>query len=164
MSSSQKPFLWPVCRFCLARWPPFLLHPPRFPRLGPYCPCSWHRTAGTPPRLALYCSSAAGTLLLVLYPPLWLVDLSSDTPSRGKALASWLLSDALDRCNDLRHWASGRSGLTASVFSPVDDHLSSAHWPAFRLSEQALSFVLGSLPTGLGLSTCVFLCFVSLSV
>jgi len=36
--------------------------------------------------------------------------------------------------------------------------------PAFWVFEQGVSFVLGSLLKGLGLSTCTFLCIVSLRV
>ena len=36
--------------------------------------------------------------------------------------------------------------------------------PAFRVFDQAVSFVLGSLRKGLGPSTCMFLCIVSLRV
>jgi len=45
-------------------------------------------------------------------------------------------------------------------------HRSTAHppRPAFQVFEQAVSFVLGSLLKGLGLSTCTFLCIVSLRV
>jgi len=49
-------------------------------------------------------------------------------------------------------------------FSYVADHLSTPLWPAFLIFEQAVSFVLGSPLKGLGLSTCTFLCIVSLGV
>jgi len=47
-------------------------------------------------------------------------------------------------------------------FSYVADHLSTPLRPEFLVFEQAVSFVLGSLLKGLGLSTCTFLCIVSL--
>jgi len=49
-------------------------------------------------------------------------------------------------------------------FSYVADQLSTPLRPAFLVFEQAVSFVLGSLLKGLGLSTYTFLCIVSLSV
>jgi len=49
-------------------------------------------------------------------------------------------------------------------FSYVADHLSTPLRPAFLVFEQAVSFVLGSLLKGLALSTCTFLCIVSLRV
>jgi len=159
---------------------PLAILPPsssRFRPLAPYCPISWHRTAETLPqagtlllstgwhptathRLALYCYSPAGMLLFILQS----FDLSSVTPSHGIALPPWLLSNALDRCNDLHDRASGFSGPTVSVFSPVDHYLSTPLRPAFRVFELAVSFVLGSLLKGLGLATCTFLCIVSLCV
>jgi len=39
--------------------------PSQFRPLAPYCPISWHLTANPPHRLAPYCSSPAGTLLLL---------------------------------------------------------------------------------------------------
>jgi len=50
------------------------------------------------------------------------------------------------------------------LFSPGDDHPSTPLRPGLRVLEQAVSFVLGSLRKGLGLSTCTFLCIVSLHV
>jgi len=137
-----------------------ILPPPtsRFCPLAPYCPISWHLTATH--RLAPYCYSPAGTLLLLLRS----VDLSLFTPSRGIALPLWLLSNALDRCNDLHDRASGHSWPTVSVFSPVDDRPSTPLGRAFRVFELAVSFVLGSLRKGLGLSTRTFLYSVSLRV
>ena len=41
------------------------LPPSRFSPLTPYCLLSWHLTANPPHRLAPYCSSPAGTLLLL---------------------------------------------------------------------------------------------------
>jgi len=119
-----------------------------------------------PLMLAPYCwnSSPARTLLLLLYPPLWFVDLSSVTPSRSIALPSWPLSDALNRCSNLRDRTSGYGGTTASVFSPVVDPPFSAHRSPFRVFEPAVYLVFGSLLKGLGLSLCMFLCFVSLRV
>jgi len=82
--------------------------------LASYCPLpiGWHPTATLP--LAPYCYTPAGTLLLIVmawhplcplaphaFYPLRSVDPSSVTPSRGIALLPWLLSNALDRYNDL---------------------------------------------------------------
>ena len=50
------------------------------------------------------------------------------------------------------------------MFSPLDNHLSTPLRPAFLVFEQAVSFVLGSLLKGLGLSTSTFLCIVSLPI
>ena len=156
---------------------PFAILPPSpswFSPLAPYSPFSWHLTARTlplagtlllpsgwhptaTPRLAPNCYSRGGTLLLLPRS----VDPSSLTPSRGIALPAWLLSHALDRCNDLHDRVSGYSGPTVSVFSPVHDHLFPPLSPAFLVFEHAVSFVLGSLLKGLGLSTCTFLCIVS---
>jgi len=133
----------------------------RFCPLAPYCPISWHLTAKHLPgghptalrRLAPYCYSPAGTLLLLVRSG----DPPSVTPSCRIALPPWLLSNALDRCNDLHNRPSGISGPTVSVFSPVDGHLSTPLRPAFLVFDQAVSLVLGSLLKGLGLSTCMFL-------
>jgi len=46
----------------------------------------------------------------------------------------------------------------------VADHLSTPLKPAFLVFEQAVCFVLGSHVKGLGLSTCTFLCIISLCV
>ena len=156
----------------LASLPP---PPSRFRPLAPYCPLSWHPTATH--RLASYCYSPAGILLLIVvggHPlcpvaplallPLRSFGLSSVTPSHGIALPPWLLYNAIDRCNDLHDRASGLSGPTVSVFSPIDDRLSTPLRPAFLVFEQAVSFVLGRLRKGLGLSTCTFLCIASLRV
>jgi len=114
------------------------LPPSRFHQLAPYCPLSWPLTAKTPPpagtlllpsgwqptathRLAPYCYTLAGTLLLLLRS----VDPSSVTPSRGIAWPPWLLSNALDRCNDLHDRVSGYCGPVVSMFSLVADHQSS---------------------------------------
>jgi len=53
---------------------------------------------------------------------------------------------------------------SSSEFSYVDDHLSTPLSPAFLVFKQAVSFVLGNLLKGLGLSACTFLCIVSLRV
>jgi len=159
---------------------PLVIPPPstsRFHPLAQYCPISLHLTAKTLPQagtlllstrwhptathlLAPYCYSPAGTLLHLLRS----VDLFSVTPSRGIALPLWLLSNALDRCNDVHARASGFSGPTVSVFSPFNNHLSTPLRPAFVVFQQAVSFVFGSLLKGLGLSTCTFLCILSLCV
>ena len=126
------------------------LPPSQFRPLPPYCPFSWHLTAKTPPPAGILllpsgwhpsCYSRAGTLLLIFRS----VDPSSVTPSRGIALPLWLSSNTLDRCNDLHNCASGYSGLTVSVFFPVDELLSTPLRPAFLLFQPAVSFVLGSL-------------------
>jgi len=108
--------LWSVVASPLAILP---LPPSRFRPMARYCPISWHLAAKTPPPavtvllpsgwhptathgLAPYCYSLAGTLLLRLRS----VDPSSVTPSRGIALPPWLLSNALDRCNDLPYCTS----------------------------------------------------------
>jgi len=114
------------------------LPPSRFRPLAPYCPLSWHLTAKNPPpagtlllpsgwhptathRLAPYCYSLAGTLLLLLRS----VDPSSVTPSRGIALPPWLLSNALDRCNDLPdrtswlRWANYWSFPMSPIINPL---------------------------------------------
>jgi len=51
------------------------LPPSRFRPVAPYCPISWHLTANPLYRLASYCSSPAGTLLLIIvgWHPLCLV-------------------------------------------------------------------------------------------
>jgi len=160
---------------------PLTILPPstsRFRPLAPYCPICWHLTAKPPPpqagtlllstgwhptathELAPYCYSPPGTQLLLLRS----VDPSLVTPSRSIALPPWLLSNALDQCNDLHNRASGFSGPTVSQFSPVDDRPSTRLRPTFWVFEQAASFVLGSVRKGLGLSTCTFLCIVSLPV
>jgi len=92
------------------------------------------------------------------------MDPSSLKPSRGMALPLWLLSNTLDRCNDLHHRPSDYSGPTVSVFSPVDDLLSTPLRAAFLVFKQPVSFILGSLLKCLGLSTYMFLCIVSLRV
>ena len=129
------------------------LPPSRFRPLAPYCPLSWHLTARstprlapyrsprtgwhptahpapagtlplTPHRLAPYCYSPAGTLLLIVvgWHPLCLVaplaalplrsfSLSSVTPSRGIALPPWLcamLGNDVMTCPTVHHgfwWA-----------------------------------------------------------
>ena len=141
-----------MARLSVVASPPAILPPStsRFHPLASYCPISWHLTAKTfspgwhptaPHRLVPYCYSPAGTLLLLFRS----VDPSSVTPSRGIALPLWLLANALDRCNDLHSRASGYTGPTVSLFSLVDDHLSSPLRPAFLVFKQAVSFVLGSL-------------------
>ena len=159
---------------------PFEILPPRpsrFHPLAPYCPFSWHLNARPPPPaltwllpsgwhptatlwLGPYCYSPAGTLL----PLLRSVDPSSVTPSCGIALPPWLMSNALDRWNDLDDHARACSRATVSLFSPVDDHLSTPLRPTFLVFEHAVSFVLGSMLKGVGLSTCTFPCIVSLRV
>jgi len=114
-------------RLPLTGWHPTATH-----RLAPDC----HSPAGTrlpltgwqptaTHQLAPYCHSPAGTLLLLLRS----VDPSSVRPSRSIALPPWLLSNALDPCNELHECASGYCGPMVSVVSPVADHQSSNHAP-----------------------------------
>ena len=75
------------------------LPPSRFRPLAPYCPISWHLTAKNPPqagtlllppphRLAPYCYSPAGTLLLIFvgWHPLCSVAPLALSPSDRSAL------------------------------------------------------------------------------
>jgi len=55
-------------------------------------------------------------------------------------------------------------GPSTYEFSHAGDHLSSPPGPERALEQAVVSFVLGSLLKGLGLSTCTFLCIVSLRV
>ena len=137
--------LWPVCRLWLACSRSFISPPSgsvRLHRTATILPpagtllliTGWHPTATH--RLAPYCYSPAGTLLLLHRS----FDLSSVTPSRGIALPPWLLSNALDQSNNLRDRTSDYSGPTVSVFSPVDDHLSTPPDP--RLGSSNRRFLL----------------------
>jgi len=167
---------------------PFAILPPRASRFcprAPYSPFSsyltaqssspavtlllmfgWHPTATR--RLAPYCSWLLARIpsgwWLRSRSPLRSFDPLSVRPSRGIALPPWLLSNALDRCNDLRDCASGYSGPMVSVFSPGDDRSPTPLRPPFRVFEQGVSFVLGSLQKGFGLSPCTFLGIVALHV
>ena len=91
-------------------------------------------------------------------------DLSSVTPSGRIALLLRLLSIALDQCNNLHGSMSGYSGPTVAVFSPVGGHLPTPLRPAFVVSPHATFTFLRSLLKGLGLSTYMFLCIISLHV
>jgi len=160
-----------------------LLSPSRFRPLAPYCPISWHLTANPPHRLAPYCSSPAGTLLLltgwhptahhrwlasplpsgsVRHLPFRSVGPSSVTPSRGIALPPWLCSmpwiDVMT-CLTVQH---GFGGPSTGVFLCRRSTILSSR--AAFLAVRVFSFVLVSLRKGLGLSTCTFLCIVSLRV
>jgi len=154
------PLLWPVCRLWLARSRSFLLPPPCSVRW--HCPAPlagtllltsppagtllllnrWHLTAIHP--LVPYRYSPAGTLLLLFRS----VDPSSVTPSRGIALPPWLLSNALDRCNDL---PDGTSWFRWALYwsfhmSPINNPL-----PARRVSvRQSLFFCFGEPAEGFG--------------
>jgi len=151
--------------------------PSRFSPLAPYCPISWHLTASSTPRLAPYCYSPAGTLLLVIvgwHPlcsvaplarvPLRSFGLSSVTPSRGIALPPWLcptLGTDVMTCPTVHHglwWA-----LSLEVFPCRRSSILSPR-PQKGLRTAVVSFVLGSLLKGLGLSACTFLYIVSLPV
>ena len=105
-------------------------------------PPGWHPTALH--LLAPYCYSLAGTLRLILLLPLRSVDPSSVMPSRGMALPPWLLSNTLDRCNDLHYRASGYSGPMVSMFSPVDDYPSSQSGPERALAKPSFLFFWGA--------------------
>jgi len=136
-----------MARLSVVASPLAILAPPasRFRPLAPYCPISWHLTAKplpgwhptAPHRRAPYCYSPAGTLLVILRS----VDPSSVTPSRAIALPSWVLCNALDRCNDLHDRARGYSRPRVSMFSPVDDLASTPLSPRFgSLNRQFLLF------------------------
>ena len=136
---------------------------------APYCWIpfpGWHPTAHR--RLAPYCSSSLAGIRSARWlrspSPLRLSDLFSLTPTRRIVLPPWLLSNALNQYNDLHRRVSGCSGPAVSLFSLVSGHLPNHLRPAFRVLEQAVFFVLGSLLKGLGLSTCTFLCIISLRV
>ena len=55
-------------------------------------------------------------------------------------------------------------GPSAYEFSRVGDHLSSPPGPERALEQPSFLLFLGCLLKGLGLSTCTFLCIVSLRV
>jgi len=149
----------------------------QFCLLAPYCyhPLpGWHPTALH--RLAPYCYSPAGTLLLIVvgwHPlcsvaplaplPLRSFGLSSVTPSRGIALPLWLCPTPwinVMSCLNVHH---GCGGPSTGVFLCHRSSILSIR-PRKGLSGAVVSFVLGSLRKGLGLSTCTFLCIVSLRV
>jgi len=156
----------------------------RFFPLAPYCYSSlsgWHPTAHH--RLATYCCSPAGTLLLLTgwHPTArrsWLasplpgdsvrrlpfrsVGPSSVTPSRGIALPPWLCPTPwidVMTCLTVQH-GFGRPSTGVFLY-----HRSPILSPqAAFLAVRGFCFVLVSLRKGLGLSTCTFLCIVSLRV
>jgi len=143
---------------------PFAILPPppsRFCLLALYCTLSWHLTANLPPslhptanhRLASYCPvaplpsvSSPIVALLLVYARLWdctasvaaanaLVERCNYRPVR----CIWL------QCSPTFQWFSSNARSLSSVSGP-------------RLEALAkLSFVLGSVRKGLGLSTCAFL-------
>jgi len=158
-------------------------HPSRFRPLAPYCPISGHLTANPPTQLASNWSPLAGTLLLLTrwhptghrrwlasplpggsarHLPLRPVGPSSVTPSCGIALPPWLCPtpwiDLMTRLT-VHH---GFGWPSAGVFLCRRSTILSQR-PAF-LAVRVFSFVLVGLRKALGLSTCTFLCFVSLSV
>ena len=176
---AQKPWLWPVSRL----WALWLAHSRSFPSPPPGS-VRWHRYCPiSAPWLAPYRSPSVGTLLLHSrwHPtanhqlasslpggsprllPFRSVGPSSVTPSPGIALPPWLLSNTLDRCNNLPDrttwfwWP-----LNVWVFLYRRSSIPSPR-PAF-LAVRVFCFVLVSLLKGLGLSTCTCLCFVSLRV
>jgi len=156
------------------------LPPSQFRPLAPYCPLSWHLTAknsspgwhpSAPPPLA-------GTLLLTFLAgipsarwlrsrfslPLRSFGPSSVTPSRGIALPPWLcptLGNDVMTCPTVH--VGFRWALNLSVFPCWRSSILSPR-PRKGLRTAVVSFVLGSLLKGLGLSTCMFLCIVSLRV
>jgi len=144
---------------------------PSSARFCPLAPCyytplpGWHPTATR--RLAPYRSSSLASIPSAQWlrsptSPLRSSDLSSVTSSRGKALPLWLLSTTLDRCNDLHDCVSAYSGPTVPVFPPSVVIYPPRSRPCFGSSRRR--FLLSSLLKGLSLSTCTFLCFVSLRV
>jgi len=174
-SSSQKPLLWPVSLLRLACSRSFLSSPPGSVRL--------HRAATILSPAGTQCSSPASTLLLLtgwrptahrrwLVSPLsgcsarhlpfrW-VGPSSVTPGRGIALPPWLCPtpwiDGIT-CLTVHH---GFGGAFTGVFLCRRSTILSPR--AAFLAVRVFSFVLVSLRKGLGLSTCTFLCIVSLRV
>jgi len=174
-----------MARLSVVASPLAILPPPpsRFSTLAPYCPISWHLTANPPHRLAPYCSSPAGTLLLLSgwHPtahhrrlasplpggsarllPYRSVGPSSVTPSRGIALPPWLCPTPwidVITCLTIHHSFGGPS---TGVFLRRRSTILSPR--AAFLAVRVFSFVLVSLRKGLGLSTCTFLCIVSLRV
>jgi len=175
---------WSVVASPLAILP---LPPSRFCPLAPYCPLSWHLTAknSSPGWHPTAPPPVAGTLLLLTgwhltahlpgwHPlfsvaPLALLSLrsfrsSSVTPSRGIALPPWLcptLGNDVMTCPTVHHgfwWA-----LNLLVF-PCRRSSILSPGPRKGLRAAVVSLVLGSLLKGLGLSTCTFLCIVSLRV
>ena len=119
----------------------------------------WHPTAHH--WLAPYCYRSGGiTSARWLRSPIYPSRLSyssSVTPSRGIALPRWLPPTAwCNRCN-YRHGCcfSVRCRPTVSVVFLYARSLSSPSRPERALAK--LSFILGSLRMGLGLSNCIFL-------
>ena len=168
LSSSQFCPLAPWCYHPLPCW-----HPTAHHRLAPYCSSQagplllltgWHPTATH--RLAPYCSTSLAGISCAR----WLRSRSTlpigwpllVTPSRGIVLPPWQLSNALNRCNDLPDRTSGFGGPSVGVFlCPRSTNLSPR---AAFLAVRVFPFVLVSLRKGLGLSTCTFPCIVSLHV
>ena len=157
----------------------------RFCPLAPYCyhPLTgWHPTAHH--RLAPYWYSPAGTLLVLSswHPTAhrrWLASPRPDgaaryllfrsvgpspvMPSRGIALPPWLCPTPwidVMTCLTIHH---GCGGPSTGVFLFRRSSILSIR-PRKGLSAAVVSFVLGSLRKGLGLSTCTFLCIVSLRI
>ena len=145
------------------------LPPSRFRPLAPYCPISWHLNANPPHRLAPYCFSPAGTLLLLTswHPTAhhrWLasplpggsarllpfrsVGPSSVTPSRGIALPPWLCpTPCIDvmTCLTVHH---GFSGPPTGVFLCRRSSILSLR--AAFLALRVFSFVFGEPAEGFG--------------
>jgi len=155
----------------------------RFRPLAPDYPISWHLTANPPSPLAPCCSPPAGTLLLLTgwhptahrrwlpsplpagsahHLPFRSVGPSSVTPSRGIALPPWLCPTPwidVMTCLTVHHVFGGPS---AGVFLCRRSTILSPR--AAFLAVSVFSFVLVGLRQGLGLSTCTFLCIVSLGI
>jgi len=156
----------------------------RFCPLALYCyhPLpGWHPTAHH--RLAPYCYSPAGTLLLLTgwhptalrrwlasplpgssarHLPFRSVGPSSVTPSRGIALPPWLFPTPwidVMTCLTVQH---GFRGPSTGVFLCRRSIILSPR--AAFLAVRVLPFVLVSLRKGLGPSPCTFLCIVSSGV
>jgi len=90
--------------------------------------------------------------------------LMSFTPSRGIPLPPWLWTNAMDRYNDLHNRARGSCGPTVIRVFPCRRSPILSPRPRKGLRTHGVSFLLGSLLKGFGLSTSTFLCFVSLRV
>jgi len=161
LSSSLFCPLAPYCYHPLPGW-----HPTAHHRLAPHC----HSLAGTPLPLSSWHPTAYRRWLASPLPRgsarhlrFQSVGPSSVTPSRGIALPPWLCPmpwiDVMT-CLTVHH---GCGGPSTGVFLCRRSSILSIR-PGKGLSAAVVSFVLGSLRKGLGLSTCTFLFIVSLRV
>jgi len=112
---------------------------PKSPCYGPFVSCV-QLLVILPPS-----SSRSCPLAPYCYPPLALLPhrsshLSSVTPCPGIALPPRLLSNPLDRSNNLRDRATCYCRPTVPVFSPVRDHLPTPPGPHFRSSNRRFLF------------------------